>query len=365
MAIAAKRFSFLDNETNVGVADFGSIFDTDPRNIDPPEVSDIMSQLDGFLKQTNVDGVSSALGKAMDASMGVSRNTRDFFSGNIDLSQATRSGLDSLSKALFGGNDELSTVARQMAKKCQDYMLSGLGSRKKTKKLLDCGNSKRHDRGTPCDLNLFGQLLSKIGGVDFSIRTIDLDNLEKLLAGIGVQGYGIGLCNIWGALTNKTTDIGLLGRVAGTVLGRVSENYDMMAVRDIGRSLQDGVNVTAAVPGITSKIMSGFKIPSEITDSQLPGFGDSFDMYMSRIDPNWNRSADGLPSIENFSTGTMESANRMIRAMSLDKSVSSDSIASLTDEVVDYGDNDFLYAAGDFGVGDAGSNIADEFASFW
>lgn len=365
MAISAKRFAFLDEDTNVGIADFGTIFDTDPRNIAPPEIDDVMTKLDGFLKQSDFQGAKDVLKKVADSSIGVSRVTKDFFSAKVDLSKATKSGLESLTKAVFSGNDELSTITRQMALKCQQYILGGLGSRKRSRKLLDCGNSKRHDRGTPCDLNLFGDLLSKMANADFKITTIDLDALEKMLSGIGVQGYGIGLCNIWGAITTGVKDVGLLGRVAGTVLGRVSENGDMMAVRDIGRGLQDGVNVVAAVPAIASKVMSGFKIPSEITDTQLPGFGESFDLFMNKIDPKWTSSDDGLPSIENFSNATMGDAGKMLGAMSLDKRVSSDSIFADPEKATDYGNNDFLYAASNFGVGNAASSFADEFKSFW
>ena len=344
MSISAKRFAFLDQETNLGITDFYNLADSDPRNLAPVEITDAMAKLDSFLKQADISAAKDLLKKVADSALGTSRITKDFFSAKLDLANVARDGLSTLAKNMFGGNDELSTIARQLGEGCQRYMLGGLGSRKKSKKLLDCGNSKRHDRGTPCDLNLFGDLLSKMGGIDFKINTIDLNAIEKMLSGIGIQGYDIGLCNVWGAITGNVTDTGLLGRVAGNVLGRMAGNSDMMAVRDIGRGLQDGVNVTASVPDIASKIMSGFKIPSEVTDSDLGGFGESFDLFMGKIDPKWTTSEDGLPSLENFSLDTLDDSSRMLEAMCTDKDFSTDNIMDMVDEAVDYGDNDYLFA---------------------
>lgn len=344
MSISAKRFAFLDAETNVGLTDFYDMADTDPRNLAPVEITDAMAQLDGFLKQADIGAAKDLLKKVADSALGTSRITKDFFSAKLDLSNVVKTGLDSLAKSMFGGNQEMMGISRQLAEGCQRYMLSGLGARKKSKKLLDCGNSKRHDRGTPCDLNLFGDLLSKIGGVDFKITTIDKNAIEKMLSGIGIQGYDIGLCNIWGAVTNGVKDVGILGRVAGNVLGRMADNSDMMAVRDIGRALQDGVNVTASVPGIAAKIMSGFKIPSEITESGLGGFGESFDLFMNKIDPKWTTSEDGWPSVENFSLDTITDSGKMFGAMCMDKDFSVDNIMGMAEDVVDWGDNDYLFA---------------------
>lgn len=344
MSISAKRFAFLDAETNVGLTDFYDMVDTDPRNLAPVEVTEAMAQLDGFLKQANVDAAKDLLKKVANSALGTSRITKDFFSAKLDLTNVARTGLESLAKSMFGGNQEMLGISRQLAEGCQRYMLSGLGARKKSKKLLDCGNSKRHDRGTPCDLNLFGDLLSKIGGADFKITTIDKDAIEKMLSGIGIQGYDIGLCNVWGAITNGVNDVGILGRVAGNILGRMADNFDMMAVRDIGRALQDGVNVTASVPGIASKIMSGFKIPSEITEAGLGGFGESFDLFMNKIDPAWTSSEDGWPSVENFSLGTIADSGKMFGAMCMDKDFSVDNIADMVEDAVDWGDNDYLFA---------------------
>lgn len=365
MAISAKRFSILDQESNLGIVDLYGIRDTLPRNLPDFSMDELLGSLDGFLKQDRFDSVKEVLADVADASMGVPRVTKDFFSAKLDLVEAAKVGLDKLSKTMFGGDNDKMNVVRQMAERCKAYMMSGLGSRKMSKKLLDCGNSKRHDRGTPCDLNLFGDLLSKMGGVDFNLKTIDINAIEKMLAGIGIQGYGIGLCNVWGAVSAGVSDSGILGRAASTILGSVSDNFDMMAVRDIGRSLQDGVNVTSAVPGIAGKIMSGFKIPSEISDSKLPGFGTSFGLSMLNIDPMWATAADGIPSLENFSNSTLSDAGRMLEATAYDKPFSMDVLDNMTEEVSDFGNDDYLFAGSQFGIGDAASELDDEFSSFF
>lgn len=365
MSISAKRFSFLDQETNLGVSDLFNLSDTDPRNLVPGNIGDLMPDIDGFVKELPIDSAKDLMGDMADAAMGVTRSTKDFFTGKIDLVQAAKVGLDKITKSMFGNNEDMPAIVRQMASKCQQYMMGGLGSRKKSKKLLDCGNSKRHDRGTPCDLNLFGQLLSKMGGIDFKINMIDLDAIEKMLAGIGVQGYGIGLCNVWAAVSGQVSDTGLLGRAASTILGKVSNNFDMMAVRDIGRSLQDGVSVTAAVPAIASKIMSGFKMPSEITEAKLPGFATGFGLSMTNIDDMWNKAEDGISSIANFSNSTMGDAGDMLSCLAKDKDFSVDNISDMATDAMDFGNDDFMYAASDFGVSDAASALDEEFSSFF
>ena len=49
MSISAKRFAFLDQETNLGITDFYNLADSDPRNLAPVEITDAMAKLDSFL----------------------------------------------------------------------------------------------------------------------------------------------------------------------------------------------------------------------------------------------------------------------------------------------------------------------------
>lgn len=358
MAIVAKRFSFLDTETNLGTTDLYNLVDTDPRNMPSLDISSVVGKLDGFLKENRTDDIDSLLKKVGDAEIGVSRITKDFFSGKVDLTGEAASKLNELADKMFDKNSKIQSTVKQLATKCQGFMMGGLGSRKPAKKLIDCGNNTRQDKGTPCNLDLFSDVMSKLSNGLYVPKGIDISALEKMIAGVGGQGYTIGMCNVYPAVTGGITDKNVLNRAAATLLGKVAMDSDMFAVTDIGRHLQDGLSITSVVPDISSKIMSNFELPSEIRDQDLSSFSTGFSLSMTNIDPNWNLSDDGLISSKNLFPGEAPDTERFMRSMTCDKGSFVDNFGDGS-EVFDTPDVDFMYA----GMDDKFESISDKFDS--
>ncbi len=356
MPIAAQRFQFLDNQTNVPIADLASQTASDLLNMASNDLKTITQPLSDLISSNNPlapienigSTVQSTLSNALN-SLGVSRITKDSISSALDLSSATQAAISNAVSALAGGNGSLLTSLKQFGSGCTNAMLSGINTNNLALPTTSCGNNLSNDSGnSACNLTNLASAISGATGSPFSLNLLNPASLENVLSALGNMGFKSGLCSLFSNLVNGLTSTSSITNIASNLLGNAVSNSNMLAVVDVGLGLGSATgNVTSNIPGISSMIFSNYSQPNNVTSAGLSSFYNTFTTATSNIDSNWDTSdAGGLSSI-NLGGSTTSSASDINNLFMSDSSTTA--VSPSTDgSVVSMPDSSYLYTANQY-----------------
>lgn len=297
MAIAAQRFTFLDQQTNVPVANVLTQTSSDLLNTAQNDLKQLSTGLTNLLntnalgpiKNTllNSTGISSLF-----SSLGQVRLTKDFFSSGINLLATPATVLSNAAKSLAGTNPNTAKALTQLSSACQNSVLGGIGARKTQNPLISCGATgmSRQAQLGGCDISKLSAAIAAQSGGAYNPTIYDQFNLENAASLLGAAGYKSALCGVFSALTSSVTSIDSVSRIASNLLGITATSGDIKSVIDIGSSLTKG-NVPSIVPGISSIIFSNYQKPKDSSDRDLGGLYTQLSSAMPRIDSNWSNDS--------------------------------------------------------------------------
>jgi hypothetical protein len=354
MAIAAQRFTFLNQQTNVPVADFISQSSSDLLNTAQNDLKTISDNLTNLVNSNAIGPIQNLLSNSgsltnVFGSLGQVRITKDFFSSGISIVSNPGNVLANAAKTLSGTNTALATSLLQLSSSCQSSALGGIGARKSQNPLINCtnGNIPRQANLLGCDLNKLSNVIANASGGVYNPSIYNGFNVENAASLLGIAGYKAALCGVFSALTANMSNIDSISRIASNMIGATATSSDIRSVIDIGSTLVKG-NVTSIIPGVSSLIFSHYEQPSDINNSQLPSLYTGLSTAMNNIDPNWcTDPATSLPSCVNLggsNASNFESVNQLITSDSANTAVT----PSLDGSVVNLSNSSALMAGNYF-----------------
>jgi len=264
MAISAKRFEFLDNETNVPVSDFLSNSNTGTLNttIDKAK-SAISDSVSSFI--TGDAGTSSVVSQVEAAT----RSVKNAFADQVNTANLTTKNISNGIKDLTGNDPIVTALLNKMPLGCKDAALSkknkfGLGSK------INCnGNSKKQSGscgGSSSSSSDFGKAMEKLTGGSFSYNSLDMDELLDKIINLSSMGYKLDLCGLFSSLSSGV-DLNILSKASATLLKTVSKSKDTLGVLDLASGSLN-LDVKSLIPGNTKLIMDNLTIPPTTKETE-------------------------------------------------------------------------------------------------
>ena len=292
MAIPAKRFDFLDQETNVSVSSFSSKLDSGILNQAFQDASELSAGLenliDSSLSVTGLDGIVASVSEATERiTTGASINLKD-------LQNLPQEKLDEVIKALGGESGTVGKSLKALLKKCSGSN-KGMGAKLPGKPYdtsINCGNGEvslgQNGKSSGCDAGSFGNVLSALTGGDYNAKYKDLNALLGQVLALSTYGMNLGLCGVFGALA-KDLPKDALSKVSGSLLDYAGISGNVNGFLDVAKSsvaLAPLVHAPAAV----SKIVSNFTLPTQTKVVDFPALADRFMGGLELVKEDWAQS---------------------------------------------------------------------------
>lgn len=306
MAIPALRFKALDQETNVGVANFldmksADIF-TSPNN----ELQKVTDSLKGLLDNVKqaVAGPMSLLDQAKStieqASGQLTRATQDIFSAVKDITGLTPKQVEAQIASLLPNNPVIQNAFNKLASQCRTNSMSRVNPLK-FKDKFGCGKGGKGK----CDSYEVNGLLNKLTNGALGQTANRISNAINSLLALAGMGYDVGLCKVFGALIDSLgLDKMSASRGASVLLGQLAAVGNVRGIIDIAGQTA-GMFPMLENPGIIGAAVSNYSFGSSGT-----GLGMSqdsaelftrFDAGMEIMQDGWRQSEDGsMGSLSNM-----------------------------------------------------------------
>lgn len=309
MAIAAQRIKYLDKQTNVPVFDFLTSDSSDILNIPTIDIAAATAQLTAMVDGNQIGNVTGMLRNIAQANqLGVARLTKDFYSSITDISHLASDQIKAISNRMFPGDPTLQATFNKIGEGCKAKILSGLSNCRNKKNTARYNGKKTHTNNRSCSADSFVALINKLTNGLYNAALIDQCALSKMVAGVAIRGFEIGLPSVFSALSGRIEDTHLLAQTGSIVLGAVAAEGNINAVMDVANSRVGGM-VRSINPGITQSILQNFRTPVEYIERDRSELYDQFKGSMMILDSSWDSTVTNgtvIPSVENMTGDSSE-----------------------------------------------------------
>lgn len=389
MAISAKRFKFLDEETNVGVADFFDSKSADIFNSPNNELKVVTADLQALIasttqctkasidemkaatsgaisqakesmskatdaigqaksalnsvKATASNAISQAKGTISDLKSAVTqseaasmfRKAKGVYGDLRDVSKMGTKALDAAVGELLPNNPIVQSTFSKMASKCKTSALGSNGFGKPFDLSMNCNGKKRSTGGSnSCNSGQFSDVLNKLTGGNYQSSFSDLNQTLKNLMGLSKFGYNMNMCGVFGAL-GAGLNGNVLSRAAGGLIGSLSSSKNVLGMFDLAGATA-GLNVGLVNPSAVSSLFGGFKIPSEIKQYDLGDFNERLNGAAELYNGDWTTSNyDDMLSIGDMG-GSNGDLQACMRGETMNNMPSEDNLDAVFDNENDF-----------------------------
>lgn len=336
--IKAKRFSFLDEETNVAVAPFSSDTSSSVYNSAKNALKDVNSNLDSLIdSSTQKLGELGAKAESIDSFDDVARFTKDALGAVGDLSKMPQKAVDDFLATISLKDATAAKGLKNMLSKCKNkgtgYGVPG----KPWDASLNCGkgNIKVDSKkgSSTCDAGSFSDLLNKLTGGAYGSVFKDAQSAMKALMALAGYGYNMGMCGVFGALSEKLDlNNDQLSRAMGGLMSIMGKKGSTTSWLDLASS-SAGLLPLASSPSAIGDFLGNFTVPDGYTEFDFTNLASRTGAGLELVDEQWNISgATGELSIAATEGGTYDLGsvfntqltNRAFTDDSLDVAPSSD-----------------------------------------
>lgn len=305
MAIPIKRFEFLDEQTNLAIADVYSESNTDILNSPMNELKTMSSDIEEFLGS----GIQSAKdGLPLDTLPNDLRISKDSLGNLADVGNLLPKDWTSLISSMLPDNPLAQSDFSQMSSRCKQKAGSRRGSGKPYGTANSCGAGSKPAKGScGSSSKQFGKAMNKATGGAFTSDFLDLDGLLSGVVGLSSMGYDMNLCNVFGSLATQIPNTDLLSKASGSLIGGLNSSGNVMGMLDLASS-STALNTKAYNPSTITGMLSGFNFPKEIKQSNNSNLAERFTGAMEIFDGKWNQSGyDGILSTQGVQNSDMGS----------------------------------------------------------
>lgn len=281
MSLSAQRFTFLDEETNVGISDFFSGSNTDIMNVPINELKSISKDIEAFLTNALTDEPEAELDE---------RESTDLMSKLKDLSKMdSRAILDEI-RELFPDNPISQSLFSQLPSSCKGRALGRNGGGRPYGSNSSCNGSRRPS-GAQCGSGskAFGNAMRDYTGGEFDFEFSDLDKQYRNLTAMSAAGYDMNMCNVFSSLSpGLPTD--MLSKASGQLVGTLTSSKNIVGLFDLS-SASAGLKTKLFNPATITSMLSSFTFPKEIRERDSSSLADRFTGAMSLFDSQWASSS--------------------------------------------------------------------------
>ena len=315
MAIPARRFDFLSEETNVATTDFyaqGSAILNDTAQ----DLQELTADMEAFIQnavQSSKDELSELLDNAVSEVQSVSqvskdtiREARSLFGSVRDLARDAPKQLEKAVGSLLPNNPIVQSMFKTMSSKCKQNAFGRGGLGKPYDTSMNCGGKSRKAGSNGCDTGQFSNILNALSGGAYNSAFNDANGTLAAVMALASYGYKMNMCGVFGALAGAVgQNPDLLSRAAGGLINSLSEDGNVLGILDLSSaSAVLGLHSLVENPGGIGKIISGFKMPDEISEMMSTGIGGLTERFQGALElfkPDMAQSLiDGVPTIEDF-----------------------------------------------------------------
>lgn len=339
MAISAKRFMTLDEETNLAGADFLAELDNvilNSPNIELPELpDDLGSMIRSKLPEIKVPDLSN-----LDIKAGLDRVSKGLRGVSSDLKKYNKLDLGKKLGAMFP--DTPSGKDAAAAFKLIDDKCAARGTKKKKINLgkpfdtdINCNGKKRKGKTGGCSASSFKNVLDKITGGKYKSTFNDLNNVLTSLVNLSLYGYDMNMCGVFSALSGSMGSIpnNVLSRAAGAMISELGPSGNVLGVLDLASS-SAGLDALLEYPSAIESVCENFTLPDEIMESDLYDFSSRFMGGMDLLDMGWDMAGD-IPSVASLGDFNDEVSDMFLSDVMNRNPLSEDALGQAFDDSFD------------------------------
>ena len=314
MAIAARRFNFLDRETNVPVVDFSTVKTSAVYNGSNAGDIGLTQDIEDFV--TNSTQAVKIAGKEVDSSVRAAKGAL----GSIkDLTKASNEQMQKIMGGMFPGNPQAQSVFNTLATKCKTTGMNNFNLGKPYDLDVDCGGKKRKGAKGACNSAGFNDVLNKLTDGEYKAQYSNYNEILRGIVALSKIGYNLNMCGVFNAVKG-TQGINLLSRASGSLLGTLGAAGNTLGVLDVAGS-SVGLHPLRENPSAIKTAFTGFTIPKEVKQNTYPEFSDRYTGAMELLDDKWDKSKeDGIMSISNAPLKHND-LNNVLKSKAVSKSV--------------------------------------------
>lgn len=289
MAISTKRFTFLDEETNVAIADFYNEGNTDILNSPINELKTIDSDMEEFLSNAVQSAKENIPSTDWEIIPSDTRISKDSFSNLANLDNFSSKDITSMISGLLPGNPLAQASFSKLSSNCKNRAGSRRGSGRPYGQSNNC-NGNRRSASNSCDSNQFGSAISQATGGNFNFGFLDLDSMLGNITGLSAMGYDMNMCGVFGSLSQGIPYTDMLSKASGSLLGGLTSSGNVLGMLDLASS-SGNLKTKLFNPSAISSMLSSFNFPKEIKQNGNSSLTNRFTGAMEIFDTNWNKSS--------------------------------------------------------------------------
>lgn len=342
MAIATKRFEFLDKETQVGSANFSKLLGSSIQNIDQNAFKTISSSLTTLLG-TSLQLPSLPVTDLLSSFKSIERIAKDSIGSIVDFSKMSSDELGSFTSLISKGKYDVSKSLGEILTSCSTGG-GGLGyGGRPYLPSVGCGNGRfgvnYGGYGNNCSAANFSDLLGKMGA-NSTLRTFqDIAKALTALLSLSKKGYNLGLCGVFGSLVNSSrfTELGLnnteYSKAAGILLNTLGVGQDSRGWIDVAAvSVTNNYSPLLTNPGAVTDLFNHYKLPAGISEHGLAATATATFETVASLNELWQSSrlestlslGDYVPTDDLKSLAEVKLNDRAYSALDLDVAPSTD-----------------------------------------
>lgn len=279
MTIPAKRYKFLDQETNVAISDFFKGDNLSTLNLPGLNLKSITNTLSSFLNSNSQNGEGGLLNTLQSKFTELTDRVTTGVGLNFkDLKGLSLNNVSGLIDKSFGGNLNASSIFNKLPDKYKNLLTSKLS--------LDMDDNS----GKTTDSITFVSALNKILPTSLPIPSFDRNDKLSSITGLSSVASSLGVPDVFKSLIGGV-DKDLISRASGELSHEFVNKKDFNGLIDLGNS-DNQLNTVLSNPGVINSIISNFSIPSGFNEGMLKPLGDSLFNALGSFDNNWNKSSE-------------------------------------------------------------------------
>jgi len=327
MTISAKRFTFLDQETNVPLSDFYDPGTSDIFNSPQAVANEIDTDLAEFLEKSfgqpniNINQLTSDQSSKL-------RVAKDAFSSLKDIGSFSQKDIDKAVIGMFPGNPTAQAAYKALGQ-CRTSPFGRHNYGRPYDPKLDCNSRNRRGRYGACNASGFNNILDKLTNGQYSGKYKDLNQSLANLVALATQGYSMNMCGVFGALSGDMEGY-VKSRGAAMMLGTLGTTGNLRGMFDLSGAMAGmGPSVMREIPNGISGVLNNFQRPFDARESEYSTLNETTFESLENFDGKWNVSDfDDVVSTKN-STVYSDDLSDIMRGDAMNYNVDEDDLDSI------------------------------------
>lgn len=353
MAIAAKRFQFLTQDTNLASSTFGAGKLDDIINSAVNEFKTVGEDAENLIRTSFPEEASLAkniYSSAKDSFEEYSRDIKSIAGKLTDYKGAPENLVNELVKSFTsntGGSTAVAKSAMDMMRRCGRGSSYGFGGRPYDLS-ASCSGGKaslgRYGTSSGCNSAGYTDLLNKLTGGAYNTGFRDITSGLRSLMALSGYGYKLGLCGVFSGLySSKVFDaLGLTnleyGKAAGNLLGIMGAGGNVRGWIDVAKG-STGLNPALTNPASLDELLGNLEIPEGVGEIDQVELMRQLRGGQELYDEDWMHNEEGMLSMGHLN-GVSSDYSSLSDVWLTDRSFGQNDLDAIPDS-----DDSFLSAA--------------------